>query len=140
MINDPNARYWLSLFGVMAGCLGIGFAVGCRVMAWKARQIIESGGFERKPVSDTINENDSLGDRDYVKMQSARRTIGKNGIGMFQTNWRFYHPDLGEYKGESIEVRWIENDYTQIWAVLPNRRVVIAFRQAITDHRTPKTV
>lgn len=52
-------------------------------------------------------------------MRAAKRKIGKDGVEMFQKGWYFGSPDLSEFKGLEIEVRYTDGDYSRIWAVLP---------------------
>ncbi len=59
-------------------------------------------------------------------MKADRRMIGKDGIQMFQKHWYFLHPDMAEFKGEQVEVRYDDADYGRIYAILPNSKIVEA--------------
>lgn len=59
-------------------------------------------------------------------MRSARRKIGKNGVQMFQPHWFFIAEEMSEFKGREIEIRYNDQDYTKIYAVLPNGQIVEA--------------
>ena len=46
---------------------------------------------------------------------------------MFQTQMRYWHEAMSEFKGgEEIEIRYSDGDYSRLWAVLPDARIVEA--------------
>lgn len=61
-------------------------------------------------------------------MRSDTRVIGKNGINMLQPGWHFLSPELKQFTGAKVEVRWTDADYDRIYVVLPDKRIVEAER------------
>lgn len=61
-------------------------------------------------------------------MKAARRKLGKNGIQMHQPHWFYTAEEFSEFKGggHEIEIRYSDGDYSRLWAVLPDGRVVEA--------------
>jgi len=56
-------------------------------------------------------------------MKAEKRTVGKNGVNCFQKHWHYYHEDMSRYKGKEVEVRHSDDDYNQVWVVLPNGQI-----------------
>ncbi len=52
-------------------------------------------------------------------MKSETRVIGKNGVSLFRRDWSFLHESMSAHKGETVEVRYDDGDYTRVWVVLP---------------------
>ncbi len=62
-------------------------------------------------------------------MKAAKRKLGKNGVQMFQSHWYFWNDAFSEFKGDKkleIEIRYTDGDYSRLWAVLPDGRIVEA--------------
>ncbi len=58
-------------------------------------------------------------------MKAERRKVSKNGVWMFQRHWWFLHPQLALYKGQDVEVRYTDSDYSQIWIVTPDGKSIL---------------
>ena len=54
-------------------------------------------------------------------MKVERRQIRKNGIELF--NFHYLHPEMGQWKGKEVEVRYDDADYTRVWVILPDRKI-----------------
>ena len=52
-------------------------------------------------------------------MKAEKRVVRKNGIQCFQKHWFYWHDKLSIYKGQSVEVRYSDGDYSHVWVVLP---------------------
>lgn len=70
-------------------------------------------------------------------MRAGKRKIGKNGVQMLQPHWHFICEEMLEFRGHEIEVRYSDDDYNRVWAVLPDGRVVEAERLETTTLLNP---
>lgn len=50
-------------------------------------------------------------------MKAEQRMVKKNGVRMF--NFSYLHPDLAYYKGQNVEVRYSEDDYSRCFIIPP---------------------
>ena len=78
-------------------------------------------------------------------MKVAKRTIGKNGVQLFQPNWSYYHPAMAMHKRMKVEVRYSDDDYNRVWVVLPDLKICEAERIVPTslinvNHQTLNTI
>lgn len=56
---------------------------------------------------------------EILLLKPRKGKIGKDGVNLFQANWHFLHPEMSEHKGEEIEIRYSDGDWSQVWAILP---------------------
>lgn len=61
-------------------------------------------------------------------MKAEKRVIGKNGVQMFRPNWFFMHESMALFKGMNVEVRYKDDNYNQVWVILPNNTICEAER------------
>ena len=52
-------------------------------------------------------------------MKAEKRVVHKNGIQCFQKHWFYWHDKLSIYKGQSVEVRYSDGDYSRVRVILP---------------------
>ncbi len=52
-------------------------------------------------------------------MKADRRVIRKNGVQCFQKHWFYFNEAMSRYKGQSVEVRYADSDYSKVWVILP---------------------
>ncbi len=53
-------------------------------------------------------------------MKAEKRVVRKNGIQCFQKHWFYWDDALSIYKGQSVEVRYSDGDYSRVRVVLPS--------------------
>jgi hypothetical protein len=65
-------------------------------------------------------------------MKAEQRLVRKNGVSLFQQGFSYLHPDLAYYKGQYVEVRFSEDDYSRVFIVpppteaIPNPKIIEA--------------
>lgn len=60
-------------------------------------------------------------------LKSATRTVGKNGINCFRKNWHYWHDDMSKIEaGLKVQIKFTDQDYSKIWVVLPDKKIVEA--------------
>jgi hypothetical protein len=59
-------------------------------------------------------------------LKADRRVVQKNGVNCFRKEWFYSHAALSLLKGAQVEVRYNDKDYTHIWVVLPDGKLVRA--------------
>ena len=52
-------------------------------------------------------------------MNAERRVIRKNGVQCFQRHWFYWHDQMSFYKGQAVEVRYTDSEYSRVWVALP---------------------
>ncbi|HKO43384.1 MAG TPA: Mu transposase C-terminal domain-containing protein [Pyrinomonadaceae bacterium] len=57
----------------------------------------------------------------FFLMKPDKKKVSKNGVWMFQRHWWFWHDELSYYKGDEVEVRYTDTDYSQVWIATPGR-------------------
>ncbi len=57
----------------------------------------------------------------FLLLKSAKKKIGKNGVMMTIEGYQlqFLHSEMSAHKGEDVEIRFTDNDFSHIWAILP---------------------
>ncbi|NJM52143.1 MAG: hypothetical protein HC846_01375 [Blastocatellia bacterium] len=59
-----------------------------------------------------------------LKTKSGK--IGKNGVNCFRKNWFYWHPEMSDFKGLRVQIKYTDQDYKTVWVVLPDKRCVEA--------------
>lgn len=59
-------------------------------------------------------------------LKSTSRKIGKIGINCFNKNWHYWHPEMSDFKGLRVQVKYTDQDYQTVWVILPNKKCVEA--------------
>lgn len=56
-----------------------------------------------------------------MKTPDVPKLVGKNGVSMTfgGRKYEYLHPDMARFKGEKIEIRYSDDDYSHVWAILP---------------------
>lgn len=59
-------------------------------------------------------------------LKTSSRKIGKIGINCFRKNWLYWHPEMSDFKGLKVQIKYTDQDYKTILVVLPDKRCVEA--------------
>jgi hypothetical protein len=71
-------------------------------------------------------------------MKAEKRVVRNNGIQCFQKHWFYWHDALSIYKGQSVEVRYSDGDYSRVRVVLPGGQMCEAQLITPTSLLNPK--